>query len=666
MERQEGDEIVVESEHGLVLNFARAIDNHYTAFRLNMHAPENAFSLRAPYFSTNPRLHRNLNRKRKRTRDINQKDDIHNNHHHNLNTNLNTNRNPKRKQNPLEPPNPPSTLEQPAPQRAPLPQVHPRPHKKPKTTKPNNTDTPLKRPKPRSYMEYDVPWMIKAFRDLLRLYHGKGYPLLAPQSPPGAVGTPSERKAAVRTSLARWGFRSTRGQALVKLITHYMHDVLHVRTIVTAAVTAASTAAAATTDNTCTKDNTCSIDHSDPATWDHTLPGAPQGVRSIRRGAVDVEEIHSLYGQRYVIPAGARYLNCDIRGLRPLLLQKPKTNFDLIVLDPPWPSMSVQRSAAYKTLNTHDLVNLPVRKLLRQGGWVMVWVTNNPDIHRLVRHKMFPKWRCTFYGTWYWLKVTDKMETVLPLTTTPSHTLARRPYEPVILGRRTITDSSLQKKSLDHKRCGPNLSSSTTRGPATGHGAAPAYTPSAAAPCVPTVPPVKPAQFEPARCAPARPLVPKKWLFCAVPPPGRHSNKPPIGRLFCQRHLGSSYHDDHLHPQCLELFARNLLPTWWSWGNQALKFQQLQLFLPNRDPALRPGSLDTIRNPARDTDRASDGATDLDRDRDRDRDGGTDRDRDRNRDLDRGTDEGTDRCKDRGTDRGTDQGTDRGTDRDSE
>ncbi|XP_014209810.1 methyltransferase-like protein 4, partial [Copidosoma floridanum] len=63
--------------------------------------------------------------------------------------------------------------------------------------------------------------------------------------------------------------------------------------------------------------------------------------------------------------------------------------------------------------------------------------------------------------------------------------------------------------------------------------------------------------------------VPDKKVIISVPS-AIHSHKPPLIELF------KSYLPEH--PQCLEIFARYLLPGWISWGLEVLKFQHLSLY----------------------------------------------------------------------------------------
>lgn len=52
--------------------------------------------------------------------------------------------------------------------------------------------------------------------------------------------------------------------------------------------------------------------------------------------------------------------------------------------------------------------------------------------------------------------------------------------------------------------------------------------------------------------------------------PGVHSRKPPISELLA-RQLSKKMN-------CLELFARELVPDWSSWGNEVLRFQGIGRF----------------------------------------------------------------------------------------
>ena len=58
----------------------------------------------------------------------------------------------------------------------------------------------------------------------------------------------------------------------------------------------------------------------------------------------------------------------------------------------------------------------------------------------------------------------------------------------------------------------------------------------------------------------------KQRLIVAVP--DLHSRKP------CLKHLLQQLLQDQKPCQGLEIFARNLIAGWWSWGNEVLKFNE--------------------------------------------------------------------------------------------
>lgn len=62
---------------------------------------------------------------------------------------------------------------------------------------------------------------------------------------------------------------------------------------------------------------------------------------------------------------------------------------------------------------------------------------------------------------------------------------------------------------------------------------------------------------------------PAKKVICSIPC-RTHSRKPPLNDAFSP-YVGGS-------PTCLELFSRNLIPRWCSWGNEAIKFQDVRYF----------------------------------------------------------------------------------------
>ncbi|XP_002127115.2 N(6)-adenine-specific methyltransferase METTL4 [Ciona intestinalis] len=63
----------------------------------------------------------------------------------------------------------------------------------------------------------------------------------------------------------------------------------------------------------------------------------------------------------------------------------------------------------------------------------------------------------------------------------------------------------------------------------------------------------------------------KELVICSVPC-SQHSHKPPLSEILHR------YTDLQENSKCLEMFARNLMPGWTSWGNEVLKFQNVSYF----------------------------------------------------------------------------------------
>lgn len=200
--------------------------------------------------------------------------------------------------------------------------------------------------------------------------------------------------------------------------------------------------------------------------------------------------------------------------------------FDLILLDPPWPSRSVKRkrkTASYTTVSSMSeartlLASIPVAaKLNGDHGLVAVWITNKPAVHDLLVAPgtgVFAQWGVELVGEYVWLKITDAGEPVFDLGSQ-----WRRPWERLLLAR------PVQRPGSDSSGDG-----SSSRGDAA-----------------------------PGR----RRAIPAKVILAV---PDLHSRKPNLRRV-----LRDLLPPDYLG---LEVFARNLTAGWWSWGDEALLFQQ--------------------------------------------------------------------------------------------
>lgn len=183
-------------------------------------------------------------------------------------------------------------------------------------------------------------------------------------------------------------------------------------------------------------------------------------------------------------------------------------HFDLILLDPPWPSGSAKRKGAYEQVGGMPymmkmLSKMDIDNYVEHNAMVGIWITNKQSLrgHVLGPGGLFEKWNVGLVEEWIWVKTTTKGEPMFNLDS-----LWRKPYEVLLLGR-----------------AAPN-----------------SWTTMAAAPEV------------------------KKRVIAAVP--DVHSRKP------CLKELLEPYMPDPEDYSALEIFSRYLVAGWTSWGNEVIKF----------------------------------------------------------------------------------------------
>ncbi|KAI9098641.1 MT-A70-domain-containing protein [Phlyctochytrium arcticum] len=203
-----------------------------------------------------------------------------------------------------------------------------------------------------------------------------------------------------------------------------------------------------------------------------------------------------ILGQTFLIPPYSRFLISDLSNTRQLLYEK-ETQYDLVLLDPPWPNKSVRRGSRYQEMDIYDLFKLPVKSLIGPGSLVAVWVTNKSRYQHFVKQKLFPGWGLQLVAEWTWVKVTTRGQLVLDLRS--QH---RKPFEILYIGR---VEGKPDMKELPAKR-----------------------------------------------------------IICSVP--SLHHSRKPLLDTILQPYLPPT------NPKKLEMFARNLMPGWTSWGNEVLKF----------------------------------------------------------------------------------------------
>ncbi len=59
----------------------------------------------------------------------------------------------------------------------------------------------------------------------------------------------------------------------------------------------------------------------------------------------------------------------------------------------------------YMWISNHQLLELPMTRLLSPGGILAVWVTNKRSIAHFVQTQLFEHWDIEYIAEWYWIKV---------------------------------------------------------------------------------------------------------------------------------------------------------------------------------------------------------------------------------------------------------------------
>jgi N6-adenosine-specific RNA methylase IME4 len=178
-----------------------------------------------------------------------------------------------------------------------------------------------------------------------------------------------------------------------------------------------------------------------------------------------------------------------------------------------------------------------------QGGIVGIWVTNHPKYLSFVQDKLLGAWGLEKVGVWCWVKVTSGggegggVEPVVPFVLGKRH---RKPYEILIIGKR---------KELMRAYEGLNEIAEGVDG--------------------------KEGQDTEQKVEVKRKFeFPERRMLVSVPS-RYHSRKPFLGPLL-EPYLPTL---EEGQERCrVEMFARNLLPGWTSWGNEVLKFNETAYF----------------------------------------------------------------------------------------
>lgn len=247
---------------------------------------------------------------------------------------------------------------------------------------------------------------------------------------------------------------------------------------------------------------------------------------------------------RLRVPTGAASLQFDIpprsAALNRKLVQSPASmtalaafcpqslgRFPMILLDPPWPNRSARRKASYQTYKRDGsaaslqalmdlLTALNIGDHLLPDGVMAIWITNRSVVRKSVLD-FFAQLGVELVEEWIWAKVTETGEPVSEV-----QGLWRQPWEVLLIGRHT-------------HRSGED-------------------------------------EYLNAHTEPEKQV--KRRVICAVP--DLHSRKPCLKELFeCLLFKpGTQCLDDRTSVSpVLEVFARHMVSDWFSWGDEALKYQ---------------------------------------------------------------------------------------------
>ena len=134
-------------------------------------------------------------------------------------------------------------------------------------------------------------------------------------------------------------------------------------------------------------------------------------------------------GRCYLMPSNSSFYISSFNFLPDWL--NSLESFDLIIADFPWPNASVSRAGQYDSIDIYELFKIPIKTCLSENGFFCLWVTNNPKISKFVKYKLFPDWGLQLVSTWFWIKVTNEGELVIPIDSTH-----RKPYEILYIGCR--------------------------------------------------------------------------------------------------------------------------------------------------------------------------------------------------------------------------------------
>lgn len=268
-----------------------------------------------------------------------------------------------------------------------------------------------------------------------------------------------------------------------------------------------------------------------------------------------------------IVPVNSTFIHGGITSTLPIFIQQAP-QFPLIILDPPWPNRSARRAGCYQTSYglaqiSALLSSIPIGSKLQKNGLVGVWITNKESFRDLLLGKdgeggLFEKWGIELVEEWVWLKVTANGEPMSPVDGT-----WRKPFEILLVGRNIYKDEINENPSeIDSQTEVDDISDERTGGEEVG-------------------------TSEEQPCVSATQV--KRRVIIAVP--DMHSRKPNLMAVLAPLRPYSP-----VPPNCLEIFARNLTANSWAWGNEVLKFQQLEHWTECANTNQEAGNMEPVWN----------------------------------------------------------------------
>ena len=153
--------------------------------------------------------------------------------------------------------------------------------------------------------------------------------------------------------------------------------------------------------------------------------------------------------QKISIPPKSTFLQGDISDTLDAF-ENYAPQFDIVILDPPWPNRSARRKRSYSTSSDKTemhflLCSIPLEDYLTENGYVAVWITNKPSFRDMILAAggLFERWGVQLLEEWIWLKVTINGDPICALDAT-----WRKPYEVLLVGRRGVNKGDIKRRVI--------------------------------------------------------------------------------------------------------------------------------------------------------------------------------------------------------------------------